>query len=66
VTIPTEPIGNIPRPPRLLAALARTDGADPLYDEAVRDTSTNRDTAFAEVRARVAGTALAAKLLGGG
>jgi methionine synthase II (cobalamin-independent) len=30
------------------------------------DTSTTRDTAFAKVRARVAGTALAAQLLGGG
>ena len=40
--IPTEPIGSIPRPPKLIAALARHDGADPalepLYDEAVADT----------------------------
>jgi 5-methyltetrahydropteroyltriglutamate--homocysteine methyltransferase len=40
--IPTEPIGSIPRPLELLAALAATDGADPclspLYEEAVRDT----------------------------
>lgn len=40
--IPTEPIGSIPRPPRLLEALSRTDGGDPalepLYDQAVRDT----------------------------
>jgi 5-methyltetrahydropteroyltriglutamate--homocysteine methyltransferase len=40
--IPTEPIGSIPRPFRLIEAVAATDGADPaldlLYDEAVRDT----------------------------
>ena len=40
--IPTEPIGSIPRPPRLLAAIGDMDGADPrldaLYDEAIRDT----------------------------
>jgi 5-methyltetrahydropteroyltriglutamate--homocysteine methyltransferase len=42
MTIPTEPIGSIPRPPRLLEAIAATDGTDPrldpLYDEAIRDT----------------------------
>ncbi len=40
--IPTEPIGSIPRPLRLIEAIATTDGADPaldpLYDEAIRDT----------------------------
>ena len=40
--IPTEPIGSIPRPLRLIEAVATTDGADPrldpLYDEAIRDT----------------------------
>ena len=40
--IPTEPIGSIPRPPELLAAIAAGDGTDPaldsLYDEAIRDT----------------------------
>jgi len=40
--IETEPIGSIPRPLRLIEALATTDGADPvldpLYDEAIRDT----------------------------
>lgn len=40
--IPTEPIGSIPRPSRLLEALSAMDGADPrlesLYEEAVRDT----------------------------
>jgi len=41
--IPTEPIGSIPRPARLLEAIERT-GSDehptllPLYEEAVRDT----------------------------
>jgi 5-methyltetrahydropteroyltriglutamate--homocysteine methyltransferase len=40
--IPTEPIGSIPRPSRLIEAVAATDGTDPslepLYEEAVRDT----------------------------
>ncbi len=42
MSIPTEPIGSIPRPLRLLDALATRDGADPalepLYEEAIRDT----------------------------
>src|SRR5438105_4382642 len=42
MTIPTEPIGSIPRPLRLIEAVASGDGTDPrldaLYDEAVRDT----------------------------
>jgi 5-methyltetrahydropteroyltriglutamate--homocysteine methyltransferase len=42
MSLPTEPIGSIPRPPELLAALARTDGTDPgldvLYEAAVKDT----------------------------
>jgi 5-methyltetrahydropteroyltriglutamate--homocysteine methyltransferase len=41
--IPTEPIGSIPRPTRLIAAIEKAgDSADPsldpLYDEAIRDT----------------------------
>jgi 5-methyltetrahydropteroyltriglutamate--homocysteine methyltransferase len=40
--IPTEPIGSIPRPLRLIEAIAATDGLDPrldsLYEEAIRDT----------------------------
>ena len=41
--IPTEPIGSIPRPLRLIEAVAaRGDGTDaalePLYEEAIRDT----------------------------
>jgi len=40
--IPTEPIGSLPRPPELIAAVARGDGDDPrldaLYDDAIRDT----------------------------
>src|SRR5690349_17296731 len=40
--IPTEPIGSIPRTPRLLEAVARLDGTDPslepLYEEATRET----------------------------
>ncbi len=42
MTIPTEPIGSIPRPLRLIEAIASTDGTDPrldpLYEEAIRDT----------------------------
>jgi len=42
MTIPTEPIGSIPRPLSLIEALATRDGADPalepLYEEAIRDT----------------------------
>src|SRR3954471_12420572 len=40
--IPTEPIGSIPRPLRLIEAVATGDGTDPrldpLYEEAIRDT----------------------------
>lgn len=42
MTIPTEPIGSIPRPLELIAAFAAMHGEDPaldpLYEEAVRDT----------------------------
>src|SRR6476661_11043640 len=40
--IPTEPIGSIPRPRSLLAAIGDRDGTDPaltpLYEAAIRDT----------------------------
>ena len=44
--------------------LGTTDdcGFSPFCD----DTSTTRDTAFAKIRARVLGTALASEILGGG
>ena len=42
VSIPTEPIGSIPRPLELIEAVARGDAddpaLDPLYDHAIRDT----------------------------
>src|SRR5450432_1126404 len=42
MTIPTEPIGSIPRTPQLIDAMLATDGASPelelLFEEAVRDT----------------------------
>jgi 5-methyltetrahydropteroyltriglutamate--homocysteine methyltransferase len=42
MAIPTEPIGSIPRPLRLIDALAEGDSddpsLDPLYEEAIRDT----------------------------
>ncbi len=42
MTIPTEPVGSIPRTKELIAALGKTHGSDPalepLYEAAVRDT----------------------------
>src|SRR3989337_696035 len=42
MVIPTEPIGSIPRPLALIAALNRTHSEDPaldpLYEAAIRDT----------------------------
>src|ERR1700741_4508850 len=42
MTIPTEPIGSLPRPVSLVEALARKDSEDPslasLYEAAIRDT----------------------------
>src|SRR6195256_552890 len=42
VTIPTEPIGSIPRPVNLIERIAKGDGEDallnPLYEDAIRDT----------------------------
>src|SRR5687767_15782811 len=42
MTIPTEPIGSIPRPPELLEAIAACGGDDPVlepfYEQAIRDT----------------------------
>lgn len=42
MTIPTEPIGSIPRPPELIEAIAALGDSDPrlepLYEEAIRDT----------------------------
>jgi 5-methyltetrahydropteroyltriglutamate--homocysteine methyltransferase len=75
--IPTEPIGSIPRPPRLIDPHIETPekvcdrvleaahyddcGFSPFCD----DTSTTREVAFAKIRARVLGTALAARALEG-
>ena len=42
MSIPTEPIGSIPRPLELIDAIANVDGLDPslepLYEQAIRDT----------------------------
>src|ERR1700682_6188614 len=43
MTIPTEPIGSIPRPMELIEAIAQAGDSsdpnlDPLFDEAIRDT----------------------------
>lgn len=89
ITIPTEPIGSIPRPLELIDAVSNSSAEDPaldpVYDAAINnlalpagqlgttddcgfapfsdDKSTTRDTAFAKIRARVAGIALAAERL---
>jgi 5-methyltetrahydropteroyltriglutamate--homocysteine methyltransferase len=42
ITIPTEPIGSIPRPVHLIERVAKSDSEDPnlapLYEDAIRDT----------------------------
>jgi len=42
ISIPTEPIGSIPRPIDLIERAAKSDGEDPnlapLYEAAIRDT----------------------------
>ena len=42
ITIPTEPIGSIPRPVELIERIAKGDREDssraPFYDDAIRDT----------------------------
>src|SRR5882762_9900954 len=42
ITIPTEPIGSVPRPIALIQGVARGDvdnpDLDPLYEDAIRDT----------------------------
>jgi 5-methyltetrahydropteroyltriglutamate--homocysteine methyltransferase len=42
MTIPTEPIGSIPRPLRLIESFQSMDcddpRLDPIYEEAIRDT----------------------------
>ena len=42
ITIPTEPIGSIPRPTDLIERVAEADSEDPnlapLYENAIRDT----------------------------
>jgi 5-methyltetrahydropteroyltriglutamate--homocysteine methyltransferase len=50
--IPTEPIGSIPRPPALAAAVragVADEQLEPLYDEAVRDTVQRMEAAGAPV-----------------
>jgi hypothetical protein len=66
MTIPTEPIGSIPRPPALVQAIAAADVANRGSSPLGADTSTSRDQAFAEFEARVVGTAIASKALGVG
>ncbi|WP_437302995.1 hypothetical protein [Sorangium sp. So ce388] len=58
MSIPTEPIGSIPRPGAPIEAASTRDPMDPaleaLYDEAIK--------AFAKIRSRVIGAGLAAIL----
>ena len=93
MVIPTEPIGSIPRPLKLIEAVTAL-GDDPVIEtpDQVRDrvlqaaeyiplaqlgttddcgfspfsddTSTSRDVAFEKIKARVLGTAAAARQLG--
>jgi 5-methyltetrahydropteroyltriglutamate--homocysteine methyltransferase len=48
LTIPTEPIGSIPRPPALIQAVAQKGDDDPsvdlLYEAAVRGRASDRGT----------------------
>jgi 5-methyltetrahydropteroyltriglutamate--homocysteine methyltransferase len=50
MTIPTEPIGSIPRPPDLIRAVAANGGdsvdpaLEPLFDDAIRDTIARFET----------------------
>jgi 5-methyltetrahydropteroyltriglutamate--homocysteine methyltransferase len=48
--IPTEPIGSIPRPPGLIAAMQAGDAElEALFDEAVRDTIVELEAAGSPV-----------------
>jgi methionine synthase II (cobalamin-independent) len=58
MTIPTEPIGSIPRPPGLLAAMAGHERGE------ISDTALAAAQDEAKIAARVEGTALAAQQLG--
>jgi 5-methyltetrahydropteroyltriglutamate--homocysteine methyltransferase len=54
MTLPTEPIGSIPRPPALLKAISTRASAldpalEPLYDAAIRDTVERFETAESPV-----------------
>ena len=57
--IPTEPIGSITRPLRLMEAIANSDTPSEILD------GLSRETAFAKIRARERGTELASDILGG-
>jgi methionine synthase II (cobalamin-independent) len=94
MTLPTEPVGSIPRPRELIEGMAAfgtgrigREALDALFDGAVRDTlrrfeetnlgstddcgfspfgddtSTSRETAFAKIKARVEGNAMASREL---
>jgi methionine synthase II (cobalamin-independent) len=56
--IPTEPIGSIPRPPELIKAIEQ-------YGDGHPSLAPMYEAAFAKVRARVQGTALAARMISG-
>jgi 5-methyltetrahydropteroyltriglutamate--homocysteine methyltransferase len=72
MAIPTESIGSIPRPPRLVEAVAAAgDHADPaldlLHENAIRDTIARFEATGAPVQQAVispsAGTAMATEMI---
>ena len=75
MTIPTEPIGSIPRPIELIEAIKKSGSQDPsldpLFEAAIRDTIQRFEATGSpvitdgKIRARGAGTALAAKMIEG-
>lgn len=66
--IPSEPVGNIPRIPKLVEALSKAGGTNPNPDHLFAlfcdDSSTLRGAVFAKIQARVSDTARAAEIVG--
>ena len=61
MAIPTEPIGSIPRPVRLIEAVAKEGGdhpkLNPLYEDAVRETVREFEADLQALRASSGGGA---------
>ena len=62
ITIPTEPIGSIPRPVDLIERIAKGDREDPslapLYDDTIRDTIERFETKGSPASLLVGGVSL--------